>query len=340
MSPFPDPKPDLLAPDSDLQQALDNAIANSSQPSPAAPIAIVAINDSAPHSFAGRLEAEVHYSASLLKVTAMYAAFELRKAANELLLAAQPAPADVFSTLRTLDDIIFDNRLPQIQNVARNFLIPRWEEVFAIEPGTSMVNFSATFFGNLFDAIADGNNAAAGNVVHGLGFSYLTKAVADAGFFDPGTTAQPATADGMWLCGDFGFGFPPQRIPCVNDTPVAQATSARQMARLFTFLASNSPLVDGASDLAMVQMLTKAVINLHLFLNRDTSVQFVTTQSKVGEGPVNGGFKVASEAAIIQENSTERRFVVVFQNQRFINDASIKPISQIVDATIAEFLFS
>lgn len=340
MSPFPDPKPDLLAPDSDLQQALDNAIANSPQPSPAAPIAIVAINDLAPHGFAGRLEAEVHYSASLLKVAAMYAAYELRKAANELLGATQPDPTNVFPTLRTLDDVIFDNRLPQLQNVARNFLVPRWEQVFAIQPGTSIVNFSAPFFGNLFDAIADGNNAAAGNVVHGIGFSYLTRALADAGFFDPATTAQPSTADGMWLCGDFGFGFPPQRIPCVNDTPVAQATSVRQMARLFTFLASNSTLVDGASDGAMINMLKKAAINRHLFLNRDPSVQFVTTQSKIGAGPVNGGFDVASEAAVIHENSTGRTFVVVFQNQRFVNDASLKPISQIVDATIAEFLFS
>jgi hypothetical protein len=67
-------------------------------------------------------------------------------------------------------------------------------------------------------------------------------------------------------------------------------------------------------------------------------VQFVTLQSKIGLGPLNNGTSVASEAAIIRENLTERLFVVVFQNQPFVNDASIRPVSRIVDATIASFL--
>ena len=126
----------------------------------------------------------------------------------------------------------------------------------------------------------------------------------------------------------------------MNDTPVAQGTSVRQMARLFTFLAGNAPLVDGVSDGAMLNLLSQAVARLHLLLNRDTSVQFVTLQSKIGLGPLNNGTSVASEAAIIRENSTGRLFGVVFQNQPFVNDASIRPVSRIVDATIASFLFS
>jgi hypothetical protein len=341
MRPFPDPKPDLLAPDPDLQQAFNDAVAASTQPPRSAPIAIVALNDAAPHGFAGQLASEVHYSASLLKTAAMYAAFELRKAANDLLLESHPAAAEVFSTLRSeFDEVINQNRVKQLDGVNLDgFLLPRWEQIFNFDPATSTVNFSQAFFGRLFDAIADGDNAAAGDVVHGLGFGYLTKAVADAGFFDPDTADQPQTADGIWLCGDFGHGFPPQRIPCVNDTPVAQATSVRQMARLFTFLAANEPLVDGGSNGAMVNLLTQAVLRRHFFLSRDTSVQFVPLQSKIGLGPLNNGTQVASEAAIIGENSTQRRFVVVFQNQPFVNNASILPISRIVDSTIASFLF-
>jgi hypothetical protein len=346
MRPFPDLKPDLLAPDPDLQQAFDTAIASSAQLPRKTPIVIVALNDSAPHGVAGRLDAEVHYTASLVKVAAMYAAFELRAAANELLLLAQPPAADVFPLLHSaFDFVIENNRVLQLTGVnLPGFLLPRWEQVFDVDPATAAVNFSPAFFGNLFDAITGGSsdvqaNTAAGVVVHGLGFGYLTKAVAEAGFFNPDTASQPQTADGMWLCGDFGNGFPPQRIPCMNDTPVAQATSARQMARLFTFLASNSPLVDAASDGAMVNLLTQATARLHLFLNRDTSVQFVTLRSKIGLGPLNNGTRVASEAAIIQENSLGRRFVVVFQNQPFTGDSSIFPVSQVVDATITSFLF-
>ena len=340
MRPFPDPKPDLLAPDPDLQHALDSAVARSPEAA-ATPIAIVANNDSAPHGFAGRFEREVHYSASLLKVAAMYTAFELREAANELLLSSQPAPADVFPTLHdAFDHVIRDNRVKQLVGVnLTGFLLPRWERIFTVDPATSTVNFSRGFFADLFDAIAEGSNVAAGEVVHGLGFGYLTKAVAEAGLFDPDSAAHPKTADGMWLCGDFGHGFPPQRIPCVNDTPVAQATSVRQMARVFTFLAGNAPLVDGVSDGAMVNLLSQAVLRLHLFLNRDTTVQFVTLQSKIGLGPLNNGATVASEAAIIQENSTQLPFVVVFQNHKFVGDPSIRPVSRLVDDTIAAFLF-
>jgi hypothetical protein len=91
----------------------------------------------------------------------------------------------------------------------------------------------------------------------------------------------------------------------------------------------------------MLKLLFNAVDvpRLHLFLNRDTSVQFVTFQSKIGLGPVNSGTKVASEAAIIKEASAGRRFVAVFQNRAFVNDSSIVPVAQVIDATIANFLF-
>lgn len=342
MRPFPDPKPDLLARDPDLQRAFNDAMAASGQSLGKTPIIIVALGDSAPHGFAGRLETEVHYSASLLKATAMYAAFELRKAANDLLLATGPAAADVFGVLRgAFDDVIVHNRVKQLDGVNLDgFLLPRWEQVFTVDSSNSTVNFSPGFFGRLFDAIADGNNVAAGEVVHGLGFGYLTKAAADAGFFTPDAATWPSTADGMWLCGDFANGFPPQRIPCMNDTPAAQATSVRQMARLFVFLAGDAPLVDAASDGAMLNLLGQAVLRNHWFLNRDPSVQFVTTESKIGLGPLNNGTSVASEAAIVRENSTGRRFVVVFQNRAFAGNASILPVSRVVDGTIASFLFS
>lgn len=345
---FPETKPDLLDPDEDLQRAFDEAMATHGTGLGSVPLVIVALEESEPHGFAAQLETEVHYSASLLKATGMWAAFELRRAANEFVSSIVPTP-DPDAVLAMLssafDDVINESRVAQLASVNLDgFLLPRWPQVFQVDPADSTVNFSPAFFGKLFDAIADGNNAAAGEVVHGLGFGYLTQAAASAEFFDEDAAAEPKTADGMWLCGDFGHGFPPQRIPCVNDTPVAQATSALQMARLFTFLAAstvadNTPLVGAVSDVAMRDLLFRAVERLHLFLNRDTAVGFVTTQSKIGLGPLNNGTTVASEAAIIQENATGRRFVVVFQNKSFVNDASLVPVSQVVDATIASFLF-
>ncbi|TGV96554.1 serine hydrolase, partial [Mesorhizobium sp. M2E.F.Ca.ET.154.01.1.1] len=194
------------------------------------------------------------------------------------------------------------------------------------------VNFSQAFWDDLFSAIADGNNAAAGRCIQRLGFGYITTAASEANFFDADTNL------GMWLCGDFGLGYPPQRISCSNDGPTAQGATAYQMAKLFTLLL-DAQLVDPASDAAMLNLLQQAVVRLHLFLNRDTTVQYVTTHSKIGLGPVNAGFAVASEALIIQENTTQRQFVVVFQNQPFATDPSVFPVARVVDATIASYLF-
>jgi hypothetical protein len=335
MRPFPDPKSDPLVPDSILQSAFDNAMATSGNPPTAAPVIIVDMNPDGSRGFAGQLGTEVHYSASLLKVAAMYTAFELRKAANDLLAELQPGPAALFATLRdNFDPVIRDNRVPQLAALADSFLLPRYEEVFEFDPASGTVNFSLGFFTNLSGAIVDGNNASAGKTIHGLGFGYLTKAVADAGFFDP------ASANGIWLCGDFGNGFPPQRIACVNDTPVAQATSVREMARLYTLLFDRA-LIGEASDEAMLKLLQEAILppRLHLLLNRTIDVQYVTLHSKIGLGPLNNGTTVASEGAIIRESATERFFVVVFQNLHFVGDASIAPMSRVVDDTLASFLF-
>ncbi|MGV9673066.1 hypothetical protein ACWDPV_21135 [Gordonia sp. NPDC003504] len=331
MLPFPDAKTDPLVHDSALQQALDTAMATTLNPPTAAPVAIVDLNPDGTRGYAGRLEFIECYSASMLKVVAMYGAFELRKASNDLLAAT--APADAFQLLHDgFDDVIRTNRLPRLAGLADLHLLPKYDQVFDHDPSSNTVNFSQTFWNDLFSAIALGDNASAGRCIQRLGFGYVTGAASEANFFDADTDL------GLWLCGDFGIGYPPQRIPCSNDGPTAQGASAYQMAKLCTLLA-DSELVDPGSDAAMLDLLQRAVINLHLFLNRDTTVEYVTLHSKIGLGPVNAGFSVASEALIVQENSTGRRFVVVFQNQRFVNDPSVFPVARMVDATIAGFLF-
>lgn len=331
MLPFPDAKNDPLAHDAALQLALDTALASTPNLPNGAPIAIVDINPDGSRGYAGRLEYIECYSASMLKVAAMYTAFELRKACNESLAGA--APVDAFQALReNFDDVIRTNRLSRLTGLADLHLLPKYDQVFGYDPATNLVNFSPAFWGDLFAAIANGDNPSAGRCIQRLGFGYITTAASEANFFDADTDL------GMWLCGDFGMGFPPQRIPCGNDGPTAQGASAYQMAKLFTMLV-DSQLVDPGSDAAMLGLLQQAVVNLHLFLNRDTSVQYVTLHSKIGLGPVNAGFTVASEALVVRENATNRLFVVVFQNNPFANDASVFPVARAIDSTIASFLY-
>ncbi|CAN7717823.1 class A beta-lactamase-related serine hydrolase [Rhizobium rhizogenes] len=331
MRPFPDAKNDPLGHDPVLQSALDTAMASTPSPPTGAAIAIVSINQDGSRGYAGRLEYTEYYSASLLKVAAMYAAFELRKACNEAL--AGSAPADAFQALRNdFDDVIRANRLPRLAGLADLYLLPKYDQIFTYDPLANQVNFAQLFWNDLFAAIADGDNPSAGRCVQRLGFGYITTALSEANFFDADTDL------GIWLCGDFGIGFPPQRIPCSNDGPTAQGATAYQMAKLFTLLA-DSQLVDPAGDAAMRDLLQQAILRLHLFLNRDTTVQYVTLYSKIGLGPVNAGFSVASEALVVQENTTNRQFVVVFQNQPRASDVSIFPVARVIDATIASFLF-
>src|ERR1700733_10802525 len=55
-----------------------------------------------PHAWAGHRQHEVHYSASLLKVAAMYAAHELLSASKQQITDQQPATAsDFFASLVT-----------------------------------------------------------------------------------------------------------------------------------------------------------------------------------------------------------------------------------------------
>ena len=340
MSPFPEKKRDPLEANTTLQQALDAAIAASPHPPMEVPIAIVAIGASGQkHAFAEHRGAEIHYSASLLKVAALYAAFELRAAATRLVFERHLKPAEVFPTLKSeFNDAIRNNRVPQLSGLQdEKLLMPKYEQMFTVDPVTAVPNFAPGYWKNLEGAISDGKNEGAAECVHGLGFGYLTKAMAEAGFLRPDLTADPKTADGIWLAGDYGFGYTPQKIPSVNDDLVAQATSVRQMARLFTLLQKRE-LIDPVSDGAMVDLLERAVKRGHIWLNRDTTVAYKPISSKIGVGSLKIGPTVISEALVVQQTTPSRLFVVVYQNVRLEqNPASIFPIARIVDKTIASF---
>jgi hypothetical protein len=346
---FPEPKGDPLQLDEALQQALEGAIAASPEPPWEAPIAIVALSPNGPpHPFAEQRGLEVHYSSSVLKVAAMYAAFELGRAAHALIDARGLTAADAIPTLHEFDNEIRDTKLPQLDaGLDEQYLLPKYDQIFQFDPAISNVNFSPSYWSHLEGAIVNASNEHASNCVHGIGFGYLTRVMAEAGFLASDLTEEPASANGIWLGGDFGFGYPAQRIPSVNDGAVAQGMSARQMARLFTLLQEGKlmPRPSGEEDKPplkpntdMQKMLELAVGKGNYLLTKGTSVGYETLQSKMGYGPLKSGAVVASEALVVKERSTTRQFVVVFQNVKYNeNPASLAPIAQIIDQTIAAF---
>jgi hypothetical protein len=169
--------------------------------------------------------------------------------------------------------------------------------------------------------------------------------MAEAGFLDPASLESPATADGVWLGGDFGFGYPAQRVPSVNDGAVAQAASARQMARLMALLQGDELVLksqgEGSHHRAnkhLRQLLEGAVAEGHHLLAKGTGVSgYRTKQSAMGYGALKSGTLVASEALLVEDNAA-RPFVVVFQNVPYDETpASLAPTARIVEQTIAAF---
>jgi hypothetical protein len=330
MRPFPDGLSDPLAPDAALQAAFDTAIA--ATPLPGVPFTIVALNDpgAGPHPMAGQRGSEMHYSASVLKLQMMFAAFALRQAANAFLLETAPAAGDVFAALRAeFNQTILDNLVPQLARTDPRFLLPTYERIFDVLTAPVVgVNFSAGFFGHLHDAISLSKNEGAGACVQALGFGYLTGAASQTGLFDADA------ASGLWLCGDFSQGWPKVTVDTVNDHGVAQAMTTDMMARLVTHMFDRQ-LVDELASNAMQGLMAASVPAGHFFVSRVPGRRFATLLTKIGVGPLKTGGSVASEASVLRDVGTGRHFVAVWQNHAFASDASLAPVARVIDQTIA-----
>jgi hypothetical protein len=344
---YPKKKNEPLAPNAGLQQALDDAIAVTPGASAQAAIAIVPLVDGGPpYPFAERRGREVHYSASVLKLAAAYAVYELGRAGHDLIEEKRPAAADAVDLLYELDPEIRETKLPQLAaNLDEKYLLPDYVKLFEYDPGAANINIAAGARANLEKAIGDVSNQDAAECVHGVGFGYLTRVMAEAGFLDPASLESPATADGIWLGGDFGFGYPAQRVPSVNDGAVAQAMSARQMARMMALLQGDELIVQShgegshqAANKQLRQLVEQPIENGNHLLTKGTGVNgYTTRQSVMGYGPLKTGALVASEALVV-EDKAGRLFVVVFQNVPYDqNPASLVPTARIVEQTIAAF---
>jgi hypothetical protein len=332
MSPFPQKLPDPLNVGSGfsnaIQIALDHSIGDvlddprfSGLPDPRhIPITIVALDGSG--QTAGQNEFDMYYSGSLLKVAAMYAAFQLRIAVNDLaaklpidLANDAAATTNLFNTIRaTFDDEIANkvDLLPAF--IDRALRVPKYDIIFtATRPpgGRFTLEFttgghsadpeevpSDTFEPNLFDMIVGSHNASAGFCIRNLGYGWINGLLESAGLFFP-IKVPPAGRSGMgiWLAGDY-LGAKVATIESVNDGDVKQVTDTRHMAELFTLLfnktlvrnVANPPFMSG--NVAMLELLSKAVHHpdaRSLLIRSSPAPSFTVLHSKIGVGELKGG---------------------------------------------------
>ncbi|MEU0853356.1 hypothetical protein ABZ387_36365 [Streptomyces flaveolus] len=348
MNPFPTPYPTLLGDDPALQTALSTAVSEAltEYPGLAHPfrtaISFVAVDqmpDGLGFRHAGLHYGDSYFTASLAKIGALYAAYELRRSVNAVAREVT-TPQKLFTRLRSGEfDGVIDASVPAIAHapgLTRAQRLPKYEQIFATTPaaGALACSFQPGFQDKLNKMIIKGTNETAAAVIQALGYSWINGALKAGGFFFP-----PA-ATGIWLAGTFTGSLPPVLIPSVNDGKVAQASTCFDMANLYAHIIRRT-LVDPDSSNFMHALLATSAgggddISFLDFARRPVLPprDFGVVESKVGYAPLKTGIKVVSEAAVVESLGTGQQFVVVFQNSLDDNANSLPALGYIVDRTI------
>jgi hypothetical protein len=352
-NPFPTPYPTLPGDDPKLTSSLQTAVSEALTNFPSlenpfrTAISLVAIDEkTTPIDFkhGGLSYGDSYYSASLLKMGALYAAFELMRSVNNAAAASGvTTPSALFAQLHADFDPQIQAKVPLISGapgITPAMMLPTYEQIFATIPLTTgglAVTFTGAFQTNLRRMIINSDNAAAAACIMALGYSWLNGTLNAGGFFFP-----PAQT-GIWLAGTFTGAWPAVRIPSVNDGDSAQATTCFDMANLYAHIFQQT-LVDADSSNTMLAMLaTSAAVGddpSFLDYSRRSGLpprNFAVTHTKIGLGPLKTGQEVASEGTILEDLGTSRKFLTVWQNS--FNDAqSLIALGFVVERAIELFL--
>jgi hypothetical protein len=164
-------------------------------------VALTGFEGSDNHPWAGIRVEEEHYSASLLKLAALYAAFDLRSSADQLATAngLTTFPEIEAALKSTFDPEIAVHTPSLITNSTRlrpedKTRKPDYRKVLQLGTGDFAVDFTQAQLDAFEDMIVGQHNPGATTTIHGLGYPYLNGKIADDGFFE-GTSGvgSPAT---------------------------------------------------------------------------------------------------------------------------------------------------
>jgi hypothetical protein len=262
------------------------------------PIIIVPLFDDNTRPFTGQNVDKQFYAGSMLKIGAMFAAFQLRHAVNHLAATLDPAkvtdPTKFFAAVRKE----FDSQILKASDLIKpdstaGYRAPQYDKIFtAAQDGAGKwsVTFRSDpdskldFDGHLKKMVVDSHNPSAGVCIQALGFSWIDGLSQKVGLFNVGTKR------GIWLAGDYLMtksdiakahaaadgdadgkeefdlgisGWAEVRIPSENDGPSKQCTTCIDAARLFVLLfdqklVATTDPVDTAND-EMLDLLRQAV---------------------------------------------------------------------------------
>ncbi len=302
----------------------------------------------------------MHYSGSLVKVAAVYAAFDLRAAARVHANSSNFATPDSFFS--SLNSVIDTSTAVQPLKTFGKGLKPSLKEIFVFD--NSAPN-KVVFIKKFSDALKGiFHNESATICIDALGYSYINVSLMRGGFFNPNTLT------GIWLAGDYSkeVSLESIRVPCLNDTVPAgsgQAITTKEMSRMF-FVIHTKQAYPYVSDSAIRVNSNEGAHNIlksqvSWFINTTPGVAitvpipFTVDCTKVGIGglgPVKTpGAAVYSEAEVLVWTDTSQvtnfntkftrqltgEFVVCWQNLYQL-EQRINPLITMINSAIQKFL--
>jgi hypothetical protein len=337
------------------------------------PIAIVSFNLDGTTTMVGQRDTQMFFSGSLLKIAAMYAAFQLRHAVNALAATLPPnlTEAQFFNQVRNTFDPQIRNAVPLLTR--RGFhQVPKYETIFTATQsaiGIYTVEFRSSpdcrldFKRHLIEMVVNSHNPSAGLCIQALGYNCINGILEKGGFFRHDD-------NGMWLAGDYlpGRLDPLDRDPDVqevitlglrggnvvtigseNDGQVKQVTTCVDAAKMFVLLA-NDELVSttyGQPNQDMLKMVKAGVHGMGAPSRFETFAmpkpKFRVLQSKIGLGELKGGSCITQHRCVtsevnIVEHASGRQFVTVFQNLNEATAGHFHLVAEIIQRTMDNFL--
>ncbi len=360
------------APDAILQSGLDQAVTHAKSlnelgPNPQVAFSIILIaQDGTSHKTAEVLGNEMFFSASLLKVAAMYPAYELGLAVRQFADAKGKIFADALAFFKALSDE-FDPQikaaaLPQVvakaEEMATKFSAqdirstPAYKKIFQVTgfSGTNPLDIefktkSGTtdpneFADNLEAMIEQSSDPASRETIKTLSYSYINAALTKAGFFAP--DPDPKRSKGMWLCGDYSFGADPfLDFQFGQDTMKVQVTTARQISRLFA-LVHLKKLVSDRHSQAMQDLLSNSNLSfLSTITPPITDFDVVLRKVGVDSGRISEGelLKWSNTTQFEQHGLTGEAAMCWHNLRSFVSGGQeFKGILRVIRETVAHYL--
>jgi hypothetical protein len=287
--------------------------------------------------YAGVHEQDMYFSGSLLKVTLLYASFELVARVNAVAPSITAATeADFFAELEKRFGPTVAGAIPTI--TAGPWTKVSWSQALRAVPsgGGFKVEMNPTHQAAIERIFADQNqNDAARDSMHRLGFSFVNGALAAAGLY--GTQTQR----GIWMATDYIVDNPPGQnnwrsfnIPVVtgNGGTSSAAMTCVSMATLFA-LVHRGELV-GPAESGLMRGIVRRGGSWVTTLPNAGAMSFTDDGAKVGHSSSSsaGVGSVMSEAAFLIRTSDNAPFVAVWQN---VPDAlGAAPVFAVIDEVI------